>query len=133
MIRRILRKSRFVHDIDSALVWQNYDRFDLPETEKKTIEVIKDKNSTEEIHSTNNPQSVLNTGRVFRHNMIRAFVGFKTAKTETDYFLSFITHEMLAGILHHTNKKIDLLLAIFFLISTKISNIHLRRRSFKLN
>ena len=36
-IRRILTKSYFIHDIDSALHLQNYDRFDIPETEKKII------------------------------------------------------------------------------------------------
>ena len=36
-IRRILTKSRSVHDIDSALDLQNYGRFDIPETEKKII------------------------------------------------------------------------------------------------
>ena len=114
-IRRILTKSRLVHDIDSALDLQNYDRFDIPETEKKIIGVIKDKNSTEEIHFTNNPQNVLNVGRVSRHNIIRGPVGLKNAaskaKTEIDHFLLFITHEMLADVLHHTNKKIDSLLA----------------------
>ena len=42
-IRRILTKSRLVHDIDSALDLQNYDRFDIPETERKIIGVIKTK------------------------------------------------------------------------------------------
>ena len=32
------------------------------------------------------------------------------AKAETDHFLLFITHEMFADVLHHTNKKIDSLL-----------------------
>ena len=40
-IRRILTNSRLVHDIDSALDLQNYDRIDIPETEKKIIGVIK--------------------------------------------------------------------------------------------
>ena len=43
-VRRILTESRLVHDIDSALDLQNYDRFDIPETEKKIIGVIKEKN-----------------------------------------------------------------------------------------
>ena len=42
-IWRILTKSRLVHDIDSVLDLQNYERFDIPETEKKIIGVIKDK------------------------------------------------------------------------------------------
>ena len=33
------------------------------------------------------------------------------AKTENDHFLLIITHEMLADVLHHINKKIDSLLA----------------------
>ena len=33
------------------------------------------------------------------------------AKTEIDHFILFITHEMLADVLHHTNKKIDSLIA----------------------
>ena len=33
------------------------------------------------------------------------------ANTETDHFLLSITHEMLADVPHHTNKKIDSLLA----------------------
>ena len=33
------------------------------------------------------------------------------AKTEIDHFLLFITHKMLADVLHHTNKRIDSLLA----------------------
>ena len=53
--------------------------------------------------------------RVSRHNIIRGPVGLKNAgskaETETDHFLLFITHEMLADVLHHTNKKIDSLLA----------------------
>ena len=110
-----MTKSRLVHDIDSALDLQNYDRFDIPETEKKIIGVIKDKNSTEEIHFTNKPQNLLNVGCVSRHNIIRGPAGLKNpaskAKTETDHFLLFITHEMLADVLHHTNKKIDSLLA----------------------
>ena len=36
-IRRILRKSRLFHDIDSDLDLLNYDRFHIPETEKKII------------------------------------------------------------------------------------------------
>ena len=63
----------------------------------------------------NNPQNVLNVGRVSGRNLIRGPVGLKNAaskaKTETDHFLLFITHEMLADVLHHTNKKIDSLLA----------------------
>ena len=110
-----MTKSRLVHDIDSALDLKNYGRFDIPETEKKIIGVIKDNNSTEEIHFTNNPQNVLNVGRVSRHNIIRGPVGLNNAaskaKTEIDHFLLFITHEMLADVLHHTNKKIDSLLA----------------------
>ena len=35
------------------------------------------------------------------------------AETEIDHFLKFITHEMLADVLHHTNKKIDSLFAKF--------------------
>ena len=46
-IRRILTKSCLVYEIDSAVDLQNYDRFDIPETDKKIIGVIKDKNSTE--------------------------------------------------------------------------------------
>ena len=46
-IQRILTKSRLVHDIDSTINVQNYDRFDIPETEKKVIGIIKHKNSTE--------------------------------------------------------------------------------------
>ena len=50
-----------------------------------------------------------------RHNIIRGTVGLKNAaskaKTEIDHFLLFITHEILADVLHHTNKKIDSLLA----------------------
>ena len=80
-----MKKPLLVHDIDSALNLQNYNRFDKPETEKKIIGVIKDKNSTEEIHFTNNPQNVLNVGRVFKQR----------------------NREMLADFLHHTNKKID--------------------------
>ena len=103
------------HDIDSALDLQNYDRFDIQETENKIIGVIKDKNRTEEINFINNPQKVLNVGRVPRHNIIRSPVGLKNAaskaKTEIGHFLSFIAHEMLADVLHHTNKKIDSLLA----------------------
>ena len=87
-IRRILTKSRLVHDIDSALDLQNYDRFDILETEKKIIGVIWDKISTEEIQFTNNPQNVLNVGRVSRHNIIRGPIGLKNdaskAKTEID-------------------------------------------------
>ena len=114
-IQRILTKSRLVHDIDSALDLQNYDKFDIPETEKKMIGVIKGKNSTEEIDFTKNPQNVLNVGRVSRNNIIRGLVGLKNAaskaKTEIDYFLLFITHEMLSDVLHHTNKKINSILA----------------------
>ena len=32
-------------------------------------------------------------------------------KTKIDHFFLFVTHEMLVDILHHTNKKIDSLLA----------------------
>ena len=114
-IRRIFTKSRLVHDIDSALDLQNYDRFDRAETEKKITGVIKDKNSTEKIHFANNPQNVLNVGRVSRHNIFRGSFGLKNAaskaKAETDHFLLFITDEMLADVPHHTNKKIDSLLA----------------------
>ena len=114
-IQRILTKSRLVHDIDSALDLQNYGRFDIPETEKKIIGVIKDKNSTEEIYFTNNPKNVLNVGLVYGRNIIRGPIGLKNAaskaKTETDHFFLFITHEILADVLHHTNKKIDSLLA----------------------
>ena len=114
-IRRTLTKSRLVHDIDSALDLQNYDRFDIPETEKEIVGIIKDKNSNEQIHFTNNPQNVLTVGRVSRHNIIRGPVGLKNAaskaKTEIDHLLLFITHEMLADVLHHTNKRIDSLLA----------------------
>ena len=46
---------------------------------------------------------------------MRGPVGLKNAaskaKTEIDHFLLFITHEILADVLHHTNKKIDSLLA----------------------
>ena len=109
-----MTKSRLVHDIDSALDLQNYDRFDIPETEKKIIGVIKEKNSTKEIHFTNNPQNVLNVGHASRH-IIRGPLGLKNAaskaKAEIDHFLLFITHEILADVLHHTNKKIDSLLA----------------------
>ena len=38
-IRRILTKSRLVNDIDSALDLQNYDRFDIQETQKKSLEL----------------------------------------------------------------------------------------------
>ena len=114
-IRRILIKSRLVLDIDSALDLQNYDRFDIPETEKKIVGVIKDKNNTEEIHFTNNPQNVLNVGRVSRHNVIGVPVGLKNAASKAkigiEHFLLPITHEMLADVLHHTNKKIDSLFA----------------------
>ena len=110
-----MTKSRLVHDIDSALGLQNYERFDISETEKKIIGVIKDKNSTEEIHFTNNPQNVLNVGPVSRHNIIKGPVGLKNAaskaKTEIDHFLLFITYKMLADVLHYTNKKTDSLLA----------------------
>ena len=81
-IRRILTKSRLVHDIDSTLDIQNYDRFDIPETEKKTTEVIKDKNSTEKIHFNENPQNVINVGRVSRHDIIRGTVGLKNAASK---------------------------------------------------
>ena len=104
-IRRILTKSHLVHDIDSALDLQNYDRFDIPETEKKIIGVIKDKNSTTEIHFTNNPQNVLNVGRVSRRNILlmKCWLMFYTIliKRSIHYLLNFL------------------------LISTKISNIHL--------
>ena len=114
-IRRILTKFHLVHNIGSALALQNYGKFDIPETEKKIIGVIKDKNSTEEIHFTNNPQHVLNVGRVSRPNIIRGPVGLKNAaskaKTQIDHFFLFITHEMLADNIHHTNKSIDSLIA----------------------
>ena len=110
-----MTKSRLVNDIDSALDLQNYDRFDIQETQKKIIGVRNDKSSTKEIHFTNNPQNVLNVGCVSRHNIVRGPVGLKNAaskaKTETDHFPLFITHEMLADVLHHTNKKIESLLA----------------------
>ena len=113
-IRRILTKSDLVYDIDSALDLQNYHRFDIPETEKKIIGVIKDKNSTEEIRFIINPKNVLNVGRVSRRNVIRGPVGLKNAAskatTEIDHFLLFFTHEMLTVVLHHSNKKIDSLL-----------------------
>ena len=130
-IRRILTKSCLVHDIDSAIDLQNYDRFDIPETDKKIIGVIKDKNSTEEIHFTNNPQNVLNAGRISRQNIIRGPVGLKNAaskaKIEIDHFLLFITHEMLAYflIIKILIKRSIHYLLNFLLISTKISNIHL--------
>ena len=84
-IRRILTKSRLVHDIDSALDLQNYDRFDIPETEKKITGVIKDKSSTEEIHFTNNPQNFLNVGHVSRHDLIRGSVGLKNAASKSKH------------------------------------------------
>ena len=106
-----MTKSRLVHDIDSALDLQNYDRFDIPKIEKKINRVIKDKNGTEEIHFTNNSQNVLNVGCVSRHNIIRGPVGLKNAaskaETEIDHFILFITHEKLPDVLHHTNKKIN--------------------------
>ena len=99
-IRRILTKSCLVHDIDSAIDLQNYDIFDIPETEKKIIGVTKDKNSTEEIHFTSNTQNVLNVGRISRQNIIRGPVSLKNAASEAtieiEHFLLFITHEMLA-------------------------------------
>ena len=107
-IRKILTKSRLVHDIHSALESQNYGRIDIRETKQKIIGVIKDKNSSEEMHFTNNPQNVINVGRVFRHNIIRGPVGFKNAASKAkrvlDCFILFITHEMLADVLHHPNK-----------------------------
>ena len=110
-----MTKSRLVHDIDLALDLQNYDRFDIPDSEKKIIGVIKDKNSTEEIHFTNNPQNLVDDSHVSRHNIIRSPVGLKNAaskaKAEIDHFLLFTTHEMLADVLNHTNKKIDSVLA----------------------
>ena len=110
-----MKKSRLVHDIHSALGLQNYDRFHIPETEKKMIGVIKDKNNTEEIHFTNNPQNALNVGLVSRHNIIRGPVGLKSAaskaRTEINHFVLFITPEILADVVHRTNKKIDSLLA----------------------
>ena len=33
------------------------------------------------------------------------------AKTKIDHFFLFVIHEMLADVLHHTNKKINSLLA----------------------
>ena len=114
-IWRIFTKLHLVHDIDSALDLQNHDRFDIPETEKKIIGVTKDKNSTKEINFTNNPQNVLNVGRVSGHNIITGPVDLKKAeskgKTKIDHFLLFNTHEMLADNLHHINEKIDSLLA----------------------
>ena len=72
------------------------------------IGVIKDKNSNEEIHFTNNSQNILNVGHICRHNIIRGPVGLKNAaskaKTEIDHF-----HYLLN----------------FLLISTKISNTQL--------
>ena len=66
-------------------------------------------------HFTSNPQNVLNDGRVSRHNTIRGTVGLKNAaskaKIEIDHFLLVITHEILADVLHYTNRKIDSLLA----------------------
>ena len=95
-----MTKWRLVYDIDSAIDLQNYYRI---ETEKKIIGVIKEKNSTGEIHFTNNLQNVLNVGRVSRHDIIRGPAALKNAaskaKTEIDHFLLFITHEMLADVL----------------------------------
>ena len=87
--------------------------FDIPEPEKKMIGVIKDKNSTKQIRFTNNAQNVLNVDRVSRHNIIRGLVGLKNAasKVKTEIDDLFVTNEMLADVLHHTNKKIDSLLA----------------------
>ena len=116
-IRRILTKSRLLYYIDLALELQNFDRFDTLETEKKIIGVIKDKNSIKEMfyHFTNNPLNVINVGHVSRHNIIRGPVDLKNAaskaKKEINHFILFITHEMLADVLHHTNKKIDSILA----------------------
>ena len=51
----------------------------------------------------------------YRHNIIRGPVDLKNAaskaKTKIDNFPLFVTQEMLADFLHHTNKKIDSLLA----------------------
>ena len=128
-IRRILTKSCLVHDIDSALDLQNHGRFDVPDIEKKTIGVIKDKKSTKEIHFTNNPQNVLNVGRVSRHKIIRDPVGLKNAaskaKTEIDHFFYLLL--MKCWLMFYTiliKRSIHYLLN-FLLISTKISNIHL--------
>ena len=52
---------------------------------------------------------------MFLDNIIRDPFVLKNAaskaKTEIDHFLLFISHEMLADVLHHTTKKIDSLLA----------------------
>ena len=51
---------------------------------------MKDKNSTKEIHFTNNPENVLKVGRVSRYKLIRSPVGLKNAaskaKAEIDQF-----------------------------------------------
>ena len=121
-IRRILTKSRLVHDIDSALDLQNYGRFDIPETEKKIIGVIKDKNSTEEIHFTKNPQNVLNVGRVSRHNIIRSPVGLKNAasKAKTEITIFFYLLLMKCWLMFYTIliKTSIYYLLNFLLIST---------------
>ena len=72
-IQWLLTKSRLVHGIDSALNLQTYDRFEIPETEKKKTGVIKDKSSAEETYFTNNPQNVLNVGCVSRQHNQRSF------------------------------------------------------------
>ena len=81
-IQSLVTKSCLVHDTDSALDLQSYDRFDIPETEKKIIGAKKDKNSTEEIHFTSNPQKILNVGRVSRHNIIRGPAGLENAASK---------------------------------------------------
>ena len=82
VLKRILTKSCLLHETDSALDLQSYDRFDIPETEKKNIGVIKYKSSTGEIHFTNNPQKILNVGRVSRHNIIRGPAGLENAASK---------------------------------------------------
>ena len=128
-IRGILAKSRLVHDIDSALDLQNYGRFDIPETGKKIIGVIKDKNSTEEIHFTNNLQNVLNVGCVSTQNILRGPVVLKNvackAKAEIDHvFYSLLINCWLMFYTILIKRSIHFLLN-FLLIPTKISNIHL--------
>ena len=92
LIGRILTKLRSVHNIDSALDLKNYDRFDIPETEKKVIEVIKDKNSTEDVHFTNNPQNVLNFGHFSRHSIIRGPASLRNAasKAKTEAIVHYL-------------------------------------------
>ena len=81
-IQKILKKSHLVHDIDLVLDLKNYEKFHLPETEKKIIWVIKNKHGTEEVHFTNNSQNVLNVCRVSRHKIIRGPVGLKNAASK---------------------------------------------------